>query len=79
MDAFIGQRDRTRPAQALARCAYDGPAAFDPKIHCFTPVMSGDFATNDGATLANIGVPDKGADLTKMHISKRWAAAQAGE
>ena len=29
--------------QALAGCANDGAAAFDPKIHCFTPVMSGDF------------------------------------
>ena len=71
MDTFIGQRDRAGAAQALARGAYDGAAAFDPKIHSFTPVMSGDFATNDGGTLANIGGHDKGADLTKMHISKR--------
>jgi hypothetical protein len=38
--------------------------------------MSGDFATNDPATLANIDGPDKRAALTKMHISKRRAAAQ---
>ena len=41
MDAFIGQRHGAGAAQALARCANDGAAAFDPKIHCFAPVMSG--------------------------------------
>ena len=43
MHAFIGQRHGAGAAQALARCADDGAAAFDPKIHCFSPVMSGDF------------------------------------
>ena len=43
MHAFIGQRHGAGAPQALARCADDGAAAFDPKIHCFTPVMSGDF------------------------------------
>ena len=43
MDAFICQRHGAGAAQPLARCANDGAAAFDPKIHCFTPVMSGDF------------------------------------
>ena len=31
---------------------------------------------NDAATLANIDGPDKGAALTKMHISKQRGAAQ---
>ena len=43
MHAFIGQRHGAGAPQALARCADDGAAAFDPKIHCFSPVMSGDF------------------------------------
>ena len=43
MHAFVGQRHGAGAAQALARCANDGAAAFDPKIHCFTPVMSDDF------------------------------------
>ena len=43
MHAFVGQRHGAGAPQALAGCADDGAAAFDPKIHCFTPVMSGDF------------------------------------
>ena len=43
MHAFVGERHRAGASQALAGCAHDGAAAFDPKIHCLTPVMSDDF------------------------------------
>ena len=43
MHAFTGQRHGAGAAEALAGGADDGAAAFDPKIHCFAPVMSGDF------------------------------------
>ena len=53
MHAFLGQRHRAGAAEALAGCAHDGAAAFDPKIHCFTPVISGDFLKSDAATVTN--------------------------
>jgi hypothetical protein len=43
MHAFAGERYRAGPSQTLAGCAYDRAAAFDPKIHCFTPIRSDDF------------------------------------
>ena len=39
----FGQRDRAGASQTLARCADDGAAALDAKIHCFTPVCAGWF------------------------------------
>ena len=71
MHALVGQRHRAGAPEALAGCADDGATAFDPKIHSFTPVMSGDFLKSEAATVANIAGPDKGARLIKMHISKR--------
>ncbi|MEY9925221.1 hypothetical protein ABIF99_011600 [Bradyrhizobium japonicum] len=43
VNAGFRQRDGAGAAEALAGCADDGAATFDPKIHCFTPVMSGRF------------------------------------
>ena len=43
MHALGGERHRAGASQALAGCANDGAAAFDPKIHCLTPVGSDDF------------------------------------
>ena len=57
MHAFIGQRHGAGAPQALARCADDGAAAFDPKIHCFSPVMSGDVLKVDAATVAKSQLP----------------------
>ena len=38
MHAFGGERHRAGASEPLAGCAYDGAAAFDPKIHCLAPV-----------------------------------------
>jgi hypothetical protein len=43
MNTFVGERHGAGAPQALARCADDGAAAFDPKIHCFAPVILDDF------------------------------------
>jgi len=59
MDAFIGKLHGAGAPQALAGRADDGAAAFDPKIHWFTPVMSGDFLKSDRVTLANRDGRDK--------------------
>jgi hypothetical protein len=43
MHALGGERYGAAPSQSFAGCAHDGAAAFDPKIHCLTPVGSDDF------------------------------------
>ena len=65
MHAFVGQRHRAGASQALAGCADDGAAAFDPKIHCLTPVMSGDCLKSDPAIVANPDGPDKGLRICR--------------
>jgi hypothetical protein len=60
MHAFIGERHGAGASQTLARCAHDGAAAFDPKIHCLAPVISDGFFKSGAGTLAKSGAPDKG-------------------
>jgi hypothetical protein len=43
MNAIGGERYGACASQTLAGCAYDRAAAFDPKIHCLTPIHSDDF------------------------------------
>jgi hypothetical protein len=59
MHAFIGQRHRTGPSQALGGCAHDGAAAFDPKIHCLTPRYVRCLLKSGPVIVANPGGPDK--------------------
>jgi hypothetical protein len=58
MHAFVRQRHGAGASETLAGCAHDGAAAFDPKIHCFTPVLSDDLKF-DIAIVANPDLPDK--------------------
>ena len=60
MHAFAGELHGAGAPQTLARCADDGAAAFDSKIHCFTPVMSGVFEVRFRPLVANLGGLDKG-------------------
>jgi hypothetical protein len=62
VDAFIGERHGAGAAQPLARCTDDGAAAFDPKIHCFTPL------TSDAASVANLARPDKPCGFAQAEI-----------
>src|SRR6185312_16511971 len=59
MHALDGQRDGAGASETLAGGAYDGPTAFDSKIHGFTPVMAAILQALRAATLANIKGPDK--------------------
>ena len=80
MHAFIGQRHGAGAPQALARCADDGAAAFDPKIHCFTPVMSGDVLKVMRLTVAKSSGPDKSsrpADNAYCDPGKRLARCES--
>jgi hypothetical protein len=72
MDAFIGELHGAGAPQTLAGRADDGAAAFDPKIHCFTPVISRRFL--EAATLANLGAADKASARVKMHGAPRGDA-----
>src|SRR5947207_4317116 len=73
--AFGGKRHRAGASQALAGCAHDGAAAFDPKIHCLTPVLCQMvFRSSDFATVANIVAYDKTPGLRRQNSSVSMSA-----